>query len=145
VPGRAIVVVDGWVTGVFLVASAAAAAVSALGTPVAVLDIALFVAGCGIFLLAYAVAVARSRVDQLSLSGVFFLTGSAPREVAWRLRLALGLQIAGALVAALLRPEPLAFGVLVPVFGLAMVGLWGARHGAFPPRDVASAETHRPQ
>ena len=29
----------------------------------------------------------------------------------------------------------LAYGVLVPVYGLALCGLWGARHGWFPDRD----------
>ena len=29
----------------------------------------------------------------------------------------------------------LAFGVLVPIFGLALNGLWSARYGAFPPRN----------
>jgi hypothetical protein len=28
----------------------------------------------------------------------------------------------------------LAFGVLSPLFGLAMAGLWGARHGSFGAR-----------
>jgi hypothetical protein len=30
---------------------------------------------------------------------------------------------------------PLAFGLLVPMFGLACCGLWGAYHGTFPARS----------
>jgi hypothetical protein len=32
--------------------------------------------------------------------------------------------------------SPLAFGILVPVFGLGLCGLWGARYGTFEPRPV---------
>ena len=39
------------------------------------------------------------------------------------------------LVTALVRPfTGLAFGVLTPVFGLGLIGLWGARLGTYPPR-----------
>jgi hypothetical protein len=31
----------------------------------------------------------------------------------------------------------LAFSVLVPMFGLGMMALWGARHGTFTPRDAS--------
>jgi hypothetical protein len=45
-------------------------------------------------------------------------------------------QIALAVLTASLRPfTPLAFGVLVPVYGLGLMGLWGARHGVFASRD----------
>ena len=43
--------------------------------------------------------------------------------------------VAVALVTAGLRPfTSLAFGVLVPMFGLAQAGLWGARYGRFGSR-----------
>ena len=42
-------------------------------------------------------------------------------------------QLSGAVAAA--RPfTALAFATLVPVFGLAVNGIWSARHGAFPDR-----------
>jgi hypothetical protein len=44
-------------------------------------------------------------------------------------------QVVVALVTAIARPfTGLAFGILVPVFGLGLAGLWGARRGSFPSR-----------
>ena len=35
----------------------------------------------------------------------------------------------------MIRPfTPLAFGILVPMLGLGLIALWGARHGTFPAR-----------
>ena len=40
-----------------------------------------------------------------------------------------------AVATAAARPfTPLAFGVLAPMFGLGVMGLWGAKFGTFPPR-----------
>src|SRR5439155_114318 len=36
------------------------------------------------------------------------------------------------------------FGILVPVYGLAMCGLWSARYGTFPRRRPARGVTRRP-
>jgi hypothetical protein len=48
------------------------------------------------------------------------------------LRLSFGVEIAAAIVSSSIRPfTPMAFGFLVPVFGLGMMGLWGARYGVF--------------
>jgi hypothetical protein len=55
---------------------------------------------------------------------------------------ALGLQIVVGIAGAAVRPyTSLAFGVLVPLFGLAMCGLWSATSGAFPARDEDPAPT----
>lgn len=104
-------------------------------TPTAVVSGALFFIGCIAFFWAYAVAVGRSRTDLIGIGGLFFLAGSAPKVVRFRLRLSLAIEVVAALVSASIRPfTPMAFGFLVPVFGLAMCGLWGARHGRFEPR-----------
>jgi hypothetical protein len=88
-----------------------------------------------IFGLAYARAVQRSRSDELHLAGLFFLAGSAPRDVQRSLLGAMVVQLVVGVGAASLRPfTPLAFGTLVPVFGLAVAALWSATHGTFPPR-----------
>ncbi len=48
---------------------------------------------------------------------------------------ALGVQIGVALVTASIRVfTSLAFGILVPVWGLGLLGLWCARYGEFEPR-----------
>jgi hypothetical protein len=39
--------------------------------------------------------------------------------------------------------NPMAFAVLVPMFGLGLNGLWASRHGAFGPRILTSQPTRR--
>ncbi len=107
-----------------------------LGSVSAVIALALFVVGCAAFLLAYGTAVARSRTDAIGIGGLFFLQGSAPPVVQRALMASLGTQLAVALVTASVRIyTALAFGILVPMFGLGLAGLWGARYGTFDPRE----------
>lgn len=136
--GQRIVRVDVAATALFTVVSAAAAVVPDPVQYVLVpLDLVLFTVGCGAFLWAYAIAIGRSRYQVLSMAGVFFLGDDvAPREVARALRLALAVQVVVAVVVAAVRPfTALAFGVLVPMLGLGLMALWGARHGRFPPKS----------
>ncbi|HEV7888475.1 MAG TPA: hypothetical protein VGO92_13025, partial [Acidimicrobiales bacterium] len=85
--------------------------------------------------LAFARAVARSRTEEIGVMNLFFLDHSAPRPVRRSLLGSLAVQTATAIAVAALRPNTsLAFGILVPVYGLALTGLYGARHGVFPPR-----------
>jgi len=119
--------------------------VDAFATPAAVVSGALFVIGCVAFFWAYAVAVSRSRTDVIGIGGLFFLVDAAPKIVRFRLRLSLAIQIVAALVSASIRPfTPMAFGFLVPVFGLGMCGLWGARHGTFEPRPARTSVSEPP-
>jgi hypothetical protein len=136
-PGAGIVVLSWAGTGIF----AAAATVATLlpdeaARPAAFVDLVLFAVGVVAFLWAYVVAIARSRTDEVSISGLYFLSGSAPREVRVRLLVPCVLQVVIAIVSASIRPyTAVAFGILVPVFGLGLAGLWGARYGEFPPRE----------
>jgi hypothetical protein len=125
-------------TGAFVgIATLGALFPDALGVPAAVVSVVLFVIGCAAFLWAYAVAVSRSRADLIGIPGLFFLVGSAPKVVRFRLRIALGLQIVTAIVTAAVHPYTVAaYGVLVPVFGLGLMGFWGARNGTFQPRPA---------
>lgn len=103
--------------------------------PTAALSGVLFVIGCVLFLWAYGVAVARSRTDAIGIGGLYFLADSAPRVPKFRLRLSFAIEIVAAIVSSSVRPfTPMAFGFLVPVFGLGAMGLWGARYGTFEPR-----------
>lgn len=96
----------------------------------------LFAIGVVLFLWGYAVGVVRSREDQITLGGLFFLSGTAPGVVRFRLRLAFAVQVAVAIVAASVRPyTAVAFAVLAPMLGLGAMAMWGARHGTFHPRD----------
>lgn len=95
----------------------------------------LSAAGVAAFAVGYGRAVQRSRTEELDLPGLFFLHGSAPKAVQRRMMLSLVVQLVAGVAGAAWRPfTPLAFGTLVPVFGLGMAALWGATHGSFPAR-----------
>jgi hypothetical protein len=124
-----------WATGVFVAASALAAAWPDTFLPLsAPIDLALFAMGRGAFLWAYALAIGRSRYETITMGGLFFLGDDvAPPDVTRLLRSALGVQVVVAVTAAALRPfTALAFSVLVPMLGLGLMALWAARHGRFP-------------
>jgi hypothetical protein len=125
-------------TVVFGVVAVAAAATGnrPLEIVSAAIDVVLFLAGCVVFLVAYAKAVSRSREEEIAVAGVYLMMGgSAPAETRTQLLGSLAAQIAIAIVTAAIR-WPLAFGILVPTLGLALAGLWTARHGTFPERRV---------
>jgi hypothetical protein len=104
-----------------------------------VVSLVLFALGLIAFVWAYAVAVGRSRTDLMGIGGLFFLAGSAPRPVQRRMIACLAVEIVVAVATASARVyTPLAFGVLVPMYGLGLMGLWGARFGTFPPRPTGS-------
>ena len=57
---------------------------------------------------------------------------------------ALGAQVVVAVATAAARPySSLSFGILAVMWGLGMIGLWGARYGAFQPRQPAPAAKGR--
>lgn len=125
-----------WGTVAFALTSATAVgAGGSVAGFVAVFDLILFALGTAAFVRTLLTAAARSRTEELSVAGIWFLAGSAPVAVQRWLLGCLGAQVAIALLAASLRPySALAFGVLVPMFGLGLCGLWAVRSGSFPPR-----------
>lgn len=129
--------------GFALSAGLAAARPAAAPAALAVAGV-LFVGGVVAFAGALVRAAARSRTEQLHLSGVFLLDGAPPR--ARRLLLgSLALEVAVAFATAAARPNTsLAFGILAPVWGQGLAGLWGARHGRFPARPAPTVPTPRP-
>lgn len=129
--------------GFALTAGLAAARPAAAPAALAVAGV-LFVGGAVAFAAALVRAAGRSRTEQLHLAGVFLLDGAPPR--ARRLLLgSLAVEVAVAFATAAARPNTsLAFGILAPVWGQGLAGLWGARHGRFPPRPVPPAPTPRP-
>ncbi|HMK12630.1 MAG TPA: hypothetical protein VK461_13655 [Acidimicrobiales bacterium] len=129
-----------WIgTGLFAVTAIAATIDPDVFAPVAfVVAMTLFFIGCVVFFLAYFQAISRSREVDIGIGGLFFLAGSAPRPVQLHLLGSLGTEVVVAFASASIRPfTSLAFGMLVPLFGLAMCGLWAARHGTFSPRAAA--------
>ena len=138
VQGAAIITVS-WVgTGVYAVTALIATVFpDGFGVVATIVSLALFVIGCAVFFWAYFVAVQRSRTDLIGIGGLYFLQGTAPRTVQFRLLGSLVVEVVVAVVTASIRLySALAFGFLVPVFGLGMCGLWAARHGTFEPRPA---------
>ncbi|MEY2462136.1 MAG: hypothetical protein QOH64_274 [Acidimicrobiaceae bacterium] len=134
--GAAIINLSWAGTGLF-VATAALATIDpdGLSGPGIAVDLGLFAIGCAVFLWAYAVAVSRSRTDAIGIGGLYFLQGSAPKVVQYRLLIPLAVQVVVAVATSIIRPyTAVAFGILVPIFGLGLAGLWGARNGTFEPR-----------
>lgn len=124
-----------WGTVAFAFASAIAVANDAAAGLVAVFDLILFALGTLAFVRTLLTAAQRSRTEELSVAGIWFLSGSAPADVRAWLLACLGAQVVIALAAAFARPySAVAFGVLVPMFGLGLAGLWAVRSGTFPPR-----------
>ena len=126
-------------TAAFTITAVVAAAVDADAARLVatVVALALFAAGIVAFLAAYAVAVGRSREDAIGIGGLYFLAGrtTAPRATKRALLASLTVQTVVALATAGARPyTSLAFGILVPMYGLGLTGLWGARHGTFERR-----------
>src|SRR5699024_5177772 len=91
----------------------------------------LFLGTCLLFVAGFLLAAARSRDDEMHLSGLFYLTGVAPESVR---RAFMGLwfaqMIIGAASIATISPP---FGVMATMFGVFANMVWSARHGSFRP------------
>jgi hypothetical protein len=126
--------VDVWATGIFVVVAVLAAIVPRPMLVLAVpLELVLFAVGSAAFLWAYAVAVSRSQYEVVTMGGVFFPGSDViPARAVRTLRLALAVQVVVAVAVAAARPfTAAAFAVLVPMLGLGLMALYGARFGRF--------------
>jgi hypothetical protein len=147
VPGQAIVRASWLGTAAFAVLAVGAAVVpDVLAAPSAVLDLVLFAVGFLAFCWSLLRAADRSRTEELSVAGLWFLAGgSAPRRVQRDLLVPLALQVGVGVATAAVRPFTLlAFGILVPLYGLALCGVWAVAFGTFPPRRQSSPTGRRP-
>ena len=119
--------------------------VSAFDDLAAGVALGLFLASVPIWLVAFGIAVVRSaRGDDVSVGSLFLLNRSAPGDVR---RWMIGVLIASVVVAAATASAN-PFSVLEPVLPLALMGLWNARYGVFPARDLAAearAKVTRPR
>ena len=111
-------------------------------------SVVLFAIGVATSLWAYVSALERSRAVEVGVANLFLLTGStAPKQVKRAMGAALAVQVVAALVGASIgvaglegdQVNALAFGVLVPMFGIGMNGMWAARYGSYGPRVVAGS------
>lgn len=101
-------------------------------------SLVLFAVGIVIFVGGFLSGVERSRTEEVSVAGLYFLAGGvAPAAVRRVLMGLLAVQTVVSVAAASIRPfTALAFGILVPMFGLAIAGRWAAEYGAFADRKV---------
>jgi hypothetical protein len=147
-PGSDLIQASWLGTLLFTVAAVAAlVAPDTLGRPFAVVAGILFFGGIAAFLMAYLRAIGRSRTDLIGVGGLFFLAGCAPAGVQVAMLTSLAVEVVVGVGTAAIRfsslvdddLNPLAFGILVPLWGLGLAGLWGARHGTFPARPSGPA------
>ena len=109
---------------------------------VAIVDLVLFAVGVAAFIWGYFSAVQRSRSDEISVAGLFLLIdGVASQFVMRAMNAALATQVIVGLGGAIIRSSTdgvagstLAFGVLVPLLGLGLNGLWASKYGTFGQR-----------
>ena len=126
--------------------SAITAAVTFGGTARAVaaaVALVLFFTGIVAFAWSFWNAVQRSRTELVAVTQLYLLLGSvAPASVRRPMLAALAVQFAVGLATAIGRANApdgspgtsLALGVLVPLFGFGMNGLWAAFHGEYRER-----------
>ena len=151
-PGSGIVRLDVIGTAAFVVSSTLAAVIftNPLRVVGVVVALVLFAIGVVTFLWSYWTAVQRSRTDNIAVAQLYFLaSGSTPRRVKITMNLLLLAQVAIGLTTAIVRNRTdgragstLAFGILVPMFGLGLNGLWCSKFGSFSARQrrVGAAE-----
>ncbi len=148
--GRGVVRLDLAGTALFTVVSALGVAVDALRAPAAIVAVVLFAVGIAAFIWSYVSALERSRTEEVGVANLYLLTGAtAPQAVKRTMLGALSVQVvvcvaaAGAGFSQITASEsnPLAFGILVPMFGLGLDGLWASRLGAFGPRILTTTGT----
>ncbi|MET0909094.1 MAG: hypothetical protein ABWZ99_06465 [Ilumatobacteraceae bacterium] len=123
----------------------------------AITAMSLFAVGVFAFLWSFWNVVQRSREEQIAVTQVYLLLGApTPNRVRRRMLACLVVQVAVAFATALGRSKDLdgspgtslAVGVLVPMFGIGLNGLWAAYHGTFPalmdhkpPTDTTTDDT----
>ena len=146
-PGARRIVLASWIGTALLTITAVPATIDPdrFAAAAVVVAVALFLAGVVTFAWAYFVAIGRSRADLIGMGGLFFLAGSAPKPVQRQLIGSFVAQVVVGVATASVwflaadhfakaTVNPLAFGLMAPMYGLGLMGLWGARFGTFPPR-----------
>ncbi len=146
IAGTAIVRLDLAGTVAFVAAGAAGATLDGLGVGLMIVtSLVLFAIGTATFIWSFFVAAERSRTDELGVAALYLLTGpTAPMPVKRVMVVGLLVQVAASVAFAVIgfsgladdEVNPMAFGILVPMFGIGLNGLWASRHGRFGPRIV---------
>ena len=144
--GSWIVLTNGALTAVFAVTATVSTIVFDQPWKAVAVAVALVCFSVGVvsFLWGYWSAVQRSRYDDISVAALYFLVdGCAPSRMSRQMNAFLAAQTVIGLATAIARSSTdgkpgstLAFGILVPMLGLGLNGLWGAHHGRFRPRSA---------
>lgn len=145
--GTVIVRANQIATAVFVISALYSALVftSAAQWVGAIVAMSLFIVGIAAFLWSFWNAVQRSRGEQVAVVQLYLLmAGVAPKPIRRMMNGLLLVQIVVGLGTALARPNnadgspgtSLALGVLVPVFGFGLNGLWAAFHGSYAARNT---------
>jgi len=130
-----VIVLASWLANVVFAVTTipVALGVDAFDAPAVAIALVLFFTSVVVWLWALVVAAARTtRGDDVTVTTLFLLEGKVPRRVRWNLYGSFTVCLAIAVGTAVANP----FAVLVPMFPLGLVGLWGARHGRYPARKA---------
>ncbi len=110
------------------------------GSLVVIVSSTMFISGLFLLLLGLAHGIKRSRVDTVTVAGLFLLQDSAPRPVQRLFGWSMVAQLGVAFTAAALKPySDIAFVILAPMLPIGSAALWSAQHGFFPTRDCDPA------
>ena len=100
----------------------------------------MFVLGLLLFAFGLMFGLRRSRVEAVTVAGLFLLQNSAPRSIRRQFAWLTITQLVVALTAAALRPyTDIAFVILAPMLPVGSAALWSAQHGFFPERGCDHA------
>ena len=100
----------------------------------------MFVLGLLLSVFGLMYGLRRSRVEAVTVAGLFLLQNSAPRSIRRQFAWLTITQLVVALIAAALRPyTDIAFVILAPMLPVGSAALWSAQHGFFPERGCDHA------
>lgn len=141
--GKALLRLDVAATVLLLAATVVASVCDADAAALANLAVStvLFLGTCGLFAVGFFLAAARSRDDDLHLSGLFYLSLVAPDAVRkafmrlWFAQMAIGAASIG-----FVAPP---FGVMATMFGVFVNMVWSARYGSFRPHEAEGTNRRR--
>ena len=103
-------------------------------------SLTMFVLGLFLFVFGLMYGLRRSRVETVTVAGLFLLQNSAPRSIQKQFAWSTIAQLVVAFTAAALRPyTDIAFVILAPMLPVGSAALWSAQHGFFPERGCDHA------
>jgi hypothetical protein len=129
---RSMIVRLAWgTTVIFVVSAIAGVLVHAMTIPAFAISVAWFFLGCGLCLVAFGIGIVRSaRGDNIAVSNLFFLQGSAPKAIRRQFAIMAALSFAAVLVS-WVRIDIAPYTWLALMTSVGWPGLWAARHGVF--------------